>query len=519
MTGGHRLRTIPELFDDAASEHGGRPWLLSGDEVLTYGDARRASFAVAAAAAERGLGRGDLVVLVAENTPRHVVTWLGLMERGVLLLAVNPRSTAAELAGLVAQTAPALVLHDPAAAEGPTPPAAAAGLRAPVALVDDLHGGDGDDRCRVAVAPSDAAVLIPTSGTTGRSKLVTQTHRGYVMAGEGFPWWLELDRDDRLITPLPLFHLNTQAYSVLGSMAAGASLVQLERFSASTFLESARIHGATHFNSIGSLLELLMLQPPGEAGAATPLRSCYTAPSPSPERHVEIEARLGLRVVCGYGMSESPYGLIWPRGQRPLGTMGTPRQHPTLGHVNDARVRVDGREAADGEVGELELRNPAVMIGYHGMPEETAEVLVDGWLRTGDLVTRDGDGWYRFVARKKEVIRRRGENLAPGEVEEAIVAQAGVAAAAVVAVPSELGEDDVKAFVMPVPGASLDLGALRGGLIERLSRFKVPRYLECVDELPLTPTGRIAKHQLPRGRTAAEVDFEGAPSARTGGPT
>ena len=528
MTAPHRLRTIPELLDDAGAEHGDRPWLLAGDDVLSYAEARRASFTVAAAAADRGLGKGDIVLLVAENVPRHVVTWLGLMERGVLLLAANPRSTVEELAGLVAQTDPVLVLHEPVTGDTAAAACFAAGGHRTRAEVGELHAGAGSDRHRVRVEPGDPAVLIPTSGTTGRSKLVTQTHRGYVMAGEGFPWWLGLGSDDRLITPLPLFHVNTQAYSVLGSAAAGAGLVLLERFSASTFLDSARRYGATHFNSIGALLELLMLQPAREDDADNPLRTCYTAPSPAPERHREIEARFGIRVMCGYGMSESPYGLIWPRGERPLGTMGKPRQHPAMGHVNDVRVMVDDREAADGEVGELELRNPAVMLGYHGMPDETAEVLVDGWLRTGDLVTRDSDGWYRFVARKKEVIRRRGENLAPGEVEEAIVGQPGIAAAAVVAVPSELGEDDVKAFVMPEPGTAVDLAALRETLERRLSSFKVPRYLECVDELPLTATGRVAKHKLPRDRRPDEVDFEGdrpapqtgsswTPRARTGG--
>jgi crotonobetaine/carnitine-CoA ligase len=320
-----------------------------------------------------------------------------------------------------------------------------------------------------------------------------------------------------MITPLPLFHINLQAYSLLGSMAAGASLVLLERFSASGFLDSARRYGATQFNSIGSLLELLMLQPERDDDADNPLRLCYTAPSPTVERHAQIEERFGLAVTCGYGMSESPYGLIWPRGARPLGTMGAPRQHPTLGEVNEVRVMVDGREAADDEVGELELRNPALMLGYYGMPDETSEVLVNGWLRTGDLVTRSAEGWYTFVARKKEVIRRRGENLAPGEVEEAIVLDPSVSAVAVVAVPSELGEDDVKAFVVPAPGldvTALDLAALRSSLVGVLSPFKIPRFFEAVAELPLTPTGRVAKHQLPRDRTPGEVDFEGAPKAR-----
>ena len=165
--------------------------------------------------------------------------------------------------------------------------------------------------------------------------------------------------------------------------------------------------------------------------------------------------------MCGYGLSESTYGTFWPRGERPYETLGTARQHPTLGHINDARVMADGAEVPYGEIGELELRNPATMLGYYGMPEETAEVLVDGWLRTGDLVRRNDDETFTFISRKKEVIRRRGENLAPSEVEEALVEYPDILEAAVIAVPSDLGEDDVKAFVIVDRDANLDFNALR----------------------------------------------------------
>jgi crotonobetaine/carnitine-CoA ligase len=207
-------------------------------------------------------------------------------------------------------------------------------------------------------------------------------------------------------------------------------------------------------------------------------------------------------------MSETPYGTIWERGTRPYGTLGSVRQHPTLGVVNEGRVMRDGRPAAIGEVGELELRNPAVMKGYWGMPDETAQVLsADGWLRTGDLVTADADGLLTFVGRAKEVIRRRGENVAPAEIEEALTSHPAVFEAAVVGVPSELSEEEIKAFVV-LNDADADLAAVRGHAAALLAPFKVPRYMEAVPELPHTPTGRIAKHQLDRERTAAEADFE-----------
>jgi crotonobetaine/carnitine-CoA ligase len=310
------------------------------------------------------------------------------------------------------------------------------------------------------------------------------------------------------MTSLPLFHINAPAYSTLGSVAARASLVLLPSFSASTFIDSARRYGSTEFNAIGAMIEILMRQPPRADDADNPLRLCYTGPSPTRERQLEIEARFGLELVCGYAMSESPYALIWRRGERPFGTLGSPRQHPTLGHVNDVRVIGEGGPVGPGEVGELELRNPAIMPGYYEMPEETAAVLVDGWLRTGDLVRDNGDENYTFIGRKKEVIRRRGENLSPAEVEAVLEQHDDVAEAAVVGVPSELSEEDVKAFIVAAPGRNADAKALHTFARERLARFKVPRYFELVDELPHTPTGRLAKHQLSRDRTPNEIDLE-----------
>jgi crotonobetaine/carnitine-CoA ligase len=328
------------------------------------------------------------------------------------------------------------------------------------------------------------------------------------MAGEGFPYWMELRADDRLMTSLPLFHVNAPAYSVLGSLACTAGLVLLPRFSASGFLDAARRHGATEFNAIGAMLEILMRQPPRDDDADTPLRLCYTGPSPKRERQLEMERRFGLRIVCGYAMSESPYGLIWPHGTRLFGTLGKVRQHPTLGVVNEARVVDDaGKDIADGQTGELLLRNPTVTPGYWGMPAETKDVITsDGWLHTGDLVTRDADEVYTFVARKKEVLRRRGENLSPAEVEDAITAHPSVRECAVVGVASELSEEEIKAFVVTDGPARFD--ELRAWASERLSRFKVPRYWQQLDSLPRTPTQRVAKHLLPSGHPDDEFDAQ-----------
>jgi crotonobetaine/carnitine-CoA ligase len=499
-------RTIPRLFRHTVEKVPDKTWLLgSGGGRFTYGQALEQVERAATALRSAGIGPGHRVLVTARTTPEYLWTWLALMEVGAIQVAVNPSSSPDELAGFLTQVAPSLVVTDAQATrledKGRTPTVAAVD-------VGQLFEAPADTQGPADIDPDDIAVMIPTSGTTGRSKLVMQTHRAYVMAGEGFPFWMGLTAADRLMTSLPLFHINAPAYSVLGSVAAGASLVLLESFSAAGFIDASRRFDATEFNAIGAMLEILMRQPERPDDADNPLRICYSGPSPPRRRHLEIEERFGLELVCGYALSETPYALIWRHGTRPFGSLGAVRQHPELGHVNDARVRENGRDVVTGAVGELELRNPAIMRGYYDMPEETAAVLVDGWLRTGDLVRVNDDDTYTFVGRRKQVIRRRGENLSPLEVEEVLQSHGTVAEAAVIGVPSDLSDEDIKAFVVPVPGTTVDLRALHAYALTRLARFKVPRYLEVVDDLPHTPTGRLASHQLPHERTPKELDME-----------
>jgi len=510
-------RTIPQVLADAAARDPDGIWVRSDAGTLSFAAALGQVAAAAASLRDAGVRHGDLVMVTARTTPEYLICWLALTTLGGVVVSVNPRSAPAELAGLARQTQPRALITDQGLA-GLVRAAEITGL--PLGVLDaaglagdwpHASGPPGPSGLPDAgVTPDDLAVLIPTSGTTGRSKLVMQTHRAYVLAGEGFPYWMGLTSADRLMTSLPLFHINAPAYSMMGSLACGAGLILLPRFSASGFLDAARRHGATEFNAIGAMLEILMRQPPRPDDADTPLRLCYTGPAPARDRQEEMERRFGLRIVVGYAMSESPYGLIWPHGSRPFGTLGTVRQHPVLGEINQARV-VDeaGAQVGPGGTGELLLRNPVLTRGYWGMPAETERAFTgDGWLHTGDLVTVDPGGTYTFVARKKEVLRRRGENLSPAEVEEVLEEHPDVLESAVVGVPSELSEEEVKAFVVPVPGRAPDFAALRAFTAERLAAFKVPRYWQLISELPRTPTARVAKHRLPRGHPPGEWDAE-----------
>lgn len=503
---GDVIETIPELFDRAVESAPDTDWVITDDGSWTFGDAAGLVDRLAVGLTAAGVGRGDRIIVTARNEPRYLFTWFALMQLGAVQVPLNPASSAVEFDGFVRQVRPVAIVTDAGLRDTIRPVAGGAG----VLDVDELGATDGTDAPRARVTADDLAVFIPTSGTTGRSKLVMQTHRAYAWAGTSFPWWMQLDSGDRLMTSLPLFHINAPAYSILGSVALGTGVVLLPRFSASDFVDAARRHDATEFNAIGAMLEILMRQPERPDDADNPLRRCYTGPSPTEQRHREIEERFGLELVCGYALSESPFGFVWRPGTRPYGALGWPRQHPVLGEVNEARiVGDDGQEVAEGEVGELQLRNPIVMLGYFEMPDETAEAVDDdGWLHTGDLVESNGDGLATFVGRRKEVIRRRGENLSPLEVEARLEEHPDVSEAAVVGVPSDMSEEEVKAFVVAADGADVDVAALHRHCLDGLARFKVPRFFEVVDDLPHTPTGRIAKPQLSLDRNDREVDTD-----------
>jgi crotonobetaine/carnitine-CoA ligase len=483
--------TIPELVAWRAAQTPSTPWLFYESDSWTLADVAEKVDRMAVGLAERGVAHGDRVAIVLGNEPDALFAWLAANALGAIAMIVNPALKPPEVEGLFSLVSPRVLVSNETHAHVFSNETRARAIP-PSALAEHGRGAP-----RVVVRPDDVAVLIATSGTTGAPKAVAQTHRAYTLTAEAFPSWLGLDARDRLLMALPLFHINAQAYSTMGALGAGASLAMLPKFSASRFWTEAKRLGATELNAVGAMVRILMRTPPHGDRDHT-LRACYAALALPEAEHRAFEERFGVAMTVGYGMSETTFGTVWPRGAAPrYGTMGTLRQHPRLGAISRARVvRDDESDARDDEVGELWLASPATMKGYFGSPRETEAAIVDGWLRTGDLVRRDADGWFTFVARKKEVIRRRGENVAAAEIENALCAHASVAEAAAIGVPSELGEDEIVAYVAPRSGMMIDVDALRAFLRERLADFKVPSVIHVRDALPHTATERIAKHLL-----------------------
>jgi crotonobetaine/carnitine-CoA ligase len=505
-------QTVPEFLIRSAELWPDQDWVRTPGGAASRATVLDRARHVAGGLREAGVRPGDRVVLAAPNSVDFLVAWFAAMFVRAPVLAVNPRAAGAELAAVAAGLEPRLIMAPDAeiatltAALAPGSGAAKA-TAVPVTGIAALEQAAPADP--LPTDPEEHVAFLQTSGSTGTPKFIIRTHLMYTLAAEAFPWWLGLVDRDVMLTTLPLAHGNAQLYSALGSLGLGATLALLPGFSASTFWDDAVAYRATQFNAVGAMLEILMQRPPSPAEAGHRVRLCYTAPAPSRQRQLAIEARFNLHLVLGYSQSEAGgFGLVMPlQGAPRYGSMGRPRQHPRLGTVTAARVvDAEGTELDEDTVGELEIRNPTATPGYLGRPEESAALLRDGWLRTGDLAWRDAEGFYYFGGRSKELIRHKGENLSPSEVERVLEDHPAVAVAAVIGVPSELSEEDVKAFVILESDSTAGPAELFDWAEHRLPPYKCPRYLEIVTGMPTTDNHKVAKMRLPRERTAGETD-------------
>jgi crotonobetaine/carnitine-CoA ligase len=369
--------------------------------------------------------------------------------------------------------------------------AALAGTRFTVIPFDDLL--TGAPAPLQPAAPEDLLAIMYTSGTTGLSKGVEVTHvHAYTYASRE-----DAQRprsDDRILVMLPMFHLAGQWYGAYQSVIARATAIIQPGFSVSRFWNWIRDFGITETVMLGAVAELLQQTEARPDDADNPLDLAVMAPLAS--NLDGFRTRFGVQVGAVYGMSEIGSVMFSDPADVVPGEAGLAREGYELRLVDDA-----GNDVPDGVAGELLVKPESplqVMRGYHGLPEATAETLVDGWVHTGDMFRRDSAGHFFFVDRRKDALRRRGENISSFEVERTLNEYPDVYESAVVAVPADLGEDEIKAVVVPREGRQVDCAELTHFLAERMPHFMVPRYIEVVDDLPKTPTQKIQKHLLRR---------------------
>jgi crotonobetaine/carnitine-CoA ligase len=452
---------------------------------------------------QRGVQRGDRVGVMAQNNPNTVALLFAMARLGGILVPINPEYGVPETAYVMkhAEVCGVVFTDDKQALVGDA--LQRAGMAAWQLPMDEALPGALAEGERVATPDvgeaNDCCLIIYTSGTTGFPKGAMHGQLGFVLTAEAFVERLWLQPDERVMCVMPMFHINALMYSVGGALACGGTLVLVRRFSASNFWRMASDLKVTEVNLVAAAGTILAQRPRSEFVPGHRIAKMFVAPQ-TEAMVLALRDELGvpLLIEC-YGMTEIPGVISNPfPGPHKLGTMGVLCRHPDPAVPRpEARIVDDGGVAVpQGATGELLIRTPTLMQGYFRDPEQTEAAFIDGWFRTGDLVFQGEDGYFRFVARKKDIIRRRGENIAAAEIERELLTSPDVADAAVIGVPSELGEEDILAAVVRKPGAEPSARAIGDWLAARLTAAKVPRYVIFVDAIPYTPTHKPAKHRL-----------------------
>jgi crotonobetaine/carnitine-CoA ligase len=469
------------------------------DARLSYAEARAYVHDTLALLASKGVKPGDRIAVMSQNHPATVAVLIALASLGAIMVGVNPDFGEKEARYVLEHSGSSGIICSPSAL--PVVQAVADTLAArPWITTNDVPFEKNAGKALAAAGRADdVCLIIYTSGTTGSPKGVMHSQRSIVLAGEGFVRRMHLQPEERVLCILPMFHVNAIFYSLMGTIAAGATLLLEERFSASGFWKTVNERRATEVNTIAAVMNILMRRPREEFVPGHTLRKIYGAPF-SPEIYRVFEQEFGVPdLIEGYGMSEIPGALNNPfDGERRKGAMGKPSLHPDPA-VNLAEVRIvddDFNEVPAGTTGEIVVRTPTIMKGYYRDPEATAAAFRDGYFLTGDLASNDADGYMWFVARKKDIIRRRGENISGAEIDLVVGDHPEVVEAAAIGVPAELGEDEVLLAVVKKPASSLTEHELGEWCRARLAAFKVPRFVLFVDRLPRTPTHRVAKFEL-----------------------
>jgi malonyl-CoA/methylmalonyl-CoA synthetase len=471
--------TLPGAWTAAWAADPGREVLrtLDGDRMAAGELADRTAVAAARYAAA-GLSPGDRLLLSAGPSLDLVVAYVAALRYGLTVVPVNTAYTAREVADVAAEASPALaVLDDPGRGAGP-------------AVAPDLGGLplSSADVALDRAAPGDVALIVYTSGTTGRPKGAPLTHANLLASAHAVRIAWRWTPDDRLALCLPLFHVHGLGVGLHGTLTTGASALVMPRFEPAAVASAVRDHGATLFFGVPTMYHRIA----GSEHLADlrGLRLAVSGSAPLPaDLHAAVAEGSGQRVLERYGMTETIMLVSNPYdGERRPGTVGYP--------LPGVSVRLSPR---DGGVHEIEVTGPNVIAGYRDRPDaDAAAFTADGWFRTGDLGVLDGDGYLRISGRAKELIITGGYNVYPREIEEALRAHPGVADAAVVGAPSDEWGEAVVAFV--VPADAVDTAELEAQLTrwcaERLAPYKRPRVWRWTDAVPRNALGKILRHEL-----------------------
>jgi fatty-acyl-CoA synthase len=478
-----RARMSP---DQVAVVDDGREW--------TYGQLHRRSTRFAHALAGLGIGSGDRVAYLGPNHGNFLETLFGAGLLGAIFVPLNARLAPAELAYILGDCGVSVLVHAPAHRE------TAAGLRAVVPHVVDfddyerLLAAAAEDPLDEPVDQDDIAVVLYTSGTTGRPKGAALTHANICWNSFNVLIDVDLAGDEVTLVNAPMFHVAALNQTVLPTLLKGGTVVLMAAFDPARTLDMVAAHRVTYLFGVPAMFQAVARTPGWAEADLSSVRTMICGGAPVPAQVIATYQERGLTFLQGYGLTESAPSATFLRARestRKAGSAGTPC------FFTDLRVvGADGTDVAPGEPGEVILHGPTVMPRYWDKPAETAAVLSAGWLRTGDVAVTDDEGFLFIRDRIKDLIISGGENVYPAEVEDAIHQHPDIADCAVIGVADERWGEIGRAVVVVRDGASVAPDDLRDFLAERIARYKVPASVVYADDLPRTASGKLRKADL-----------------------
>ena len=499
------VRTIRHYVDLQARAQPAAPYLIAPEtgRIMDYGQLKADCDELGRYLLAQGLVKGDKVALMLHNGYQTGRLLIGVMYAGFMVAPLNLLAQASQLAYVLEHSDTQLVFTSAELAERVH--AALADIRREVKVVvidpDAISIFSDESLPGTALPPvaeDDDALLMYTSGTTGKPKGVVLSHKSVAAGGEFTSRAHELDAQDRVMCALPLYHINGQIVTAVAPLVHGGSVVMPHRFSVSSYWEIVVQHRCTWINVVQTIIAYLLNAPDPRASGLDlgAIKFCRSASAPlPPELHRAFEDKFGISIIETFGMTETNAPCFtnpYARSQRRIGSPG--RAFGNEGKVIDAST---GSDVPAGVVGELMVRGDNVMKGYYKDPENTRRTLEpDGWMHTGDLGYIDADGFVFVTGRIKELIIKGGENIAPREIDEALLKHPCVLEAAAVGIPDAQYGQEIMACVVLKPGEQCTLEELYEFSQQELGRYKAPKVIRLVDSLPKGPSGKVQRLKL-----------------------
>jgi long-chain acyl-CoA synthetase len=500
---------IGDLLEQRVARTPDSAFLLSESDgrQFTYAEFSAAVNRAASMLATCGITKGDVVSLLMPNSAEYIIGYFACWQLGALAGPVNSLLKEHEIEFVVNNSeAKAILVHSEFQGRVENLRSQLPLLQSIITFDDcqkpDRQGGQvmeealPNGRASDTIGPDDDAIIIYTSGTTGKPKGCLLTHGNIIANARQISEWLNFTESDRLLTIMPLFHMNAVSVTTMSALYAGGSTVVSAKFSASKFWNIISDNQITSFGSVATMLSMLLNTYPGgvpEGLKTDQLRfaMCGSAPVPA-EVMKKFEQTFNCPVIEGYGLSESTCRSTFnpPNEDRRPGSCGLP-----IGNEMKV-VDDDDQEVAEGELGEIVLRGDNILKGYFKNPEATERAFRNGWFHTGDIGYRDKDGYFFIVDRKSDMIIRAGENIYPREIDEVLYQHTAVAAAATIGVPDQLYGEEVAAFIVLKDGMKVSEEDLIAHCKSELADYKCPKTIRIVKDIPKGPTGKLLKREL-----------------------